>query len=114
MSLSDRLFDLLLQWLDAPIISQAAGEVARECRAALWQHVHQRIGGMSLAQARGYLRAVAPDFVCQEVDTVLSRRRASRYVRPRVIAQAVEGLLDLLSDDILFAEPARRTAAIAA
>ena len=33
MSLSDRLFDLLLQWLDAPIISQAAGEVARECRA---------------------------------------------------------------------------------
>ncbi len=39
---------------------------------------------------------------------MLSRRRASRYVRPRVIAQAVEGLLDLLSDDILFAEPARR------
>ena len=62
---------------------------------------------MSLAQASGYLRAVAPDFVCQEVDAVLSRRRASRYVRPRVIAQAVEGLLDLLSDDILFAEPVR-------
>ncbi len=114
MSLSDHLFDLLLQWLDAPIINQAAGEVARECRAPLWQHVHRRIGGMSLAQARGYLRAVAPDFVCQEVDAVLARRRASRYVRPRVIALAVEGVLDLLADDILFAEPVRDAAAVAA
>ena len=114
MSLTDRLFDFLVQWIDAPIISQAAGEVARECREPLWRHIHRRVGGMSLAQARGYIRAVAPDFVCDEVDTVLSRRRASRYIRPRVIDLAVEGVLDLLADDILFAQSPRDALHIAA
>jgi hypothetical protein len=114
MSLADRLFDLLVQWLEAPIIRQTAGEVARECREPLWEHVHGRIGGMTPAQARGYIRAIAPDFVCDEVDAVLSRRRASVYVRPRVIDQAVEGLLDLLADDILFAQRPRNAARLAA
>ena len=69
---------------------------------------------MSPAQARGYIRAVAPEFVCEEVDTVLSRRRASFVIRSRVIDLAVEGVLDLLADDIRFAEPVRDALVIAA
>jgi hypothetical protein len=114
MFLADHLLDLLLQWLDAPIIKQAAGEVARECRAALWHHVHKRIHGMSLAQARGYIRAVAPSFVGNEVDVVLSRRRASGHIRPQVVALAIEEVIDLLSDDIIYSAAALDMAAIAA
>jgi uncharacterized membrane protein len=104
MFLTDRLLDILLRWLEAPVVRQAAGEVARECRPGLWQHVRQRLVGMSLAQARGYLRAVAPGFVGHEVDAVLIRRRAGLHLHAQVAAQAVEVLIDLVADDLACAE----------
>jgi hypothetical protein len=113
MFLTDHLLDLLLHWLDAPLVKQAAGEVARECRLALWLHVRKPVRGMSLAQSRGYVRAVAPRFVGAEVDAVLSRRRASPALRPLVVAQAIEEVLDLLADDIRYAEPADKAVAAA-
>jgi hypothetical protein len=111
MFLTDRLLDILLHWLDAPLVRQAAGEVARECRAGLWQHVRRRLRGMSQAQARGYLRAVAPGFVGNEVDAVLIRRRAGLHLRSQVAAQAVEALIDLVADDLLCAESSPDAAA---
>ena len=114
MSLADRLFDVVFQWIQAPVIRQAAGEVARECHEAIWRQAHARVSGMSVAQGRGYLRALAPGFVCNEVDAVLSRRRASPYIRGQVIAQAIEQVLDLLADDILYAQPRRASASLAA
>ena len=65
MFLVDQLVDGILQWIDAPLVGQSAGEVARECRDALWRHVSGRIRGMTAAQARGYLRALAPQFVAR-------------------------------------------------
>ena len=53
MFLVDQLVDNMLQWIDGPLVRQSAGEVARECRDALWQHVSGRIRGMTAAQARG-------------------------------------------------------------
>ncbi len=69
---------------------------------------------MTAAQARGYLRALAPQFVGREVNAVLSRRRASPHIRSRVVAQAVEEVLDLLADDIRYAELRREAALLAA
>ena len=60
MFLVDQLVDGIIQWIDAPLVRQSAGEVARECRDALWRHVSGRIRGMTVAQARGYLRAWRP------------------------------------------------------
>jgi hypothetical protein len=104
MLLADHLLDVFLHWLDGPIVKQAAGEVARECRAALWLHVRQRVRDMSVAQGRGYVRAVAPAFVSAEVDAVLTRRRAGPSIRHLVVAQAVEEVIDLLADDIRYAQ----------
>ena len=69
---------------------------------------------MTAAQARGYLRALAPHFVGPEVDAVLSRRRASPHIRSRVVAQAIEEVLDLLADDIHYAELRREAVSLAA
>ena len=68
---------------------------------------------MSLAQSRGYVRAVAPGFVAAEVDAVLSRRRANPSLRPLVVAQAVEEVIELLADDIRYAAPADKAVAAA-
>ena len=114
MSLADPLLDFVFQWFDGAIVQQAAGEVARECRAALWHDVQRRIRGMSLAQSRGYIRAVAPDFVVAEVDAVLARRRAEPRTPPLVVAQAIEAVIDLLADDIRYAAPASDRVAAAA
>ena len=56
----------------------------------------------------------APQFVGREVDAVLSRRRASPHLRGRVVARAIEEVLDLLADDVRYAEPRRQAGLLAA
>ena len=101
----DSLADLLFQWLDAPLVRQTAGEVARECHIAVWNHVYPKTHDVSHDQVRGYVRAVAPGFIVREVDTVLHRRRVSGTLRPRVVAEATEQLIELIASDLLCAQP---------
>jgi hypothetical protein len=96
----DRLLDRLFSWLDAPLIKRAAGELARECRDTIWEDVCQRTSGMGHAQARGYIRAVAPAFLAREVDLVLNRHRAGAALRPHVLAKALEQVVDMVADDV--------------
>ena len=63
---------------------------------------------------KGVSSRLAPQFVAGELDAVLSRRRASPHIRSRVAAQAVEEVLDLLADDIRYAEPRRQPDLLAA
>jgi hypothetical protein len=107
----DRLFDSILQWINAPLVRQAAGEVARECRTAVLDHVYPRTRAMSRAQVRGYVRAWAPAFVLEEVDAVLSRRRTGIHLRQQVGAEAVEQLIDMVVDDVFRSQPPRATRA---
>jgi hypothetical protein len=102
---ADRLLDSLSLWVDAPLMKQAAGEVARECRLEVLDHVREKTWGMSPARVRGYVRAVAPQFVVAEVDAVLSWRRAGAHLRPYVIAEAIEQLIDLVADDLRHTRP---------
>ena len=96
----DTLAERVFHWLDAPLVKQTAGEVARECRSALWENVYPRIRDVSRDQAKGYVRAVAPSFVVVEVDAVLARRRVSGSLRPRVVEEATQQLVKLIVDDI--------------
>jgi hypothetical protein len=100
MTFADRLMDRLFRWLDAPQVRQAAGEVARECRSAVWNHVSERTRGMTGAQVRGYIRAVAPDYVAAVVDAVLSWRRLDAQLRPYVVDEAIQQLIDLVAQDV--------------
>ena len=92
--------DALFRWLDAALVRQTAGKVARECHAAVWGHVLPKATAMSIPQARGYIRAVGPEFITQEVDAVLARRRAGPSLRPRVVAGATEELIKLIVDNV--------------
>jgi hypothetical protein len=100
----DRLLDGLFCWLDASLVKRAAGELARECRDTIWEHIYQRTSGMGHAQARGYVRAVAPAFLSKEVDLVLNRHRAGAFLRPHVLARALEEVVDLVADDVVRAQ----------
>jgi hypothetical protein len=109
----DRWAEMFLQWLDARLVKQAAGEVARECRAALAARAVSSIGHTGAPQCRGYLRALAPVFVVREIDAVLSRRRISRSLRAAVFAEAIEQAIELVVDDIACARPALAPARLA-
>jgi hypothetical protein len=106
-SLVERLLERLVRRVNAPLVRQTAGEVARECHAGLWESVRARIAGMSPAEARGYVRAIAPALVAMEVDAVMSRRRVGRYLRPHVVADAIEQCVVLVSNDARYVAPAK-------
>ena len=50
------------------LVRQAAGELARECHNAVWEATYEKARGMSRDEARGYIRAFAPEFLLREVD----------------------------------------------
>jgi hypothetical protein len=102
----DRLAEAFLGWLYAPLVKQAAGEVARDCRAAIAAHAMPSIRGVNVQQARGYLRALSPGFVLREIDAVLSRRRIGRALRPCVFAEALEQVIQLVLADKACLAPA--------
>ena len=98
---SSGLFAFLFPWHQARLVEQVGGEVARECRADFWQGVCPRVVGMGVAEVRGYVRAIAEGFVVTEVDQVLDRRRLNPALRPRVVASAVDQLINLAVRDAL-------------
>ena len=79
---------------------QAAGELARECHAAVWEVTFEKAREMSRDEARGYIRAFAPEFLLKEVDLVMQRRRVRESLRQRILAEAAEQLVELVANDI--------------
>ena len=69
-----------LRLVDLSLVRQAAGELARECHAAVCEATFEKARGMSRNEARGYIGAYAPEFLLKEVDLVLQRRRVRRVV----------------------------------
>ena len=92
---SEGFLDRLFAWLDVSLVRQAAGELARECHAAVWEATYEKARGMSRDEARGYVRAFAPEFLLKEVDLVLQRRRVRESLRQRILAEATEQLVEL-------------------
>jgi len=106
----DRLLEKLFTWFLATRVTQTAGEVARECRDAMWEHVACRCRGMSPAQIRGYVAAISRECIWREVDVVLRRHRLGRLLRARVVDEARMQLVDLIADDVRHAELPREQA----
>jgi hypothetical protein len=98
---STNLFAFLFPWHQTRLVEQVGGEAARECRADFWQCVAPRVVGMSVAEVRGYVRALAEGFIVGEVDQVLNRRRLNPTLRLRVVAAAVDQLINLAVRDAL-------------
>jgi len=85
----------------ARLIEQVGGEVARECRAGVWQCVRQQVGCMSVPEARGYVRAQAEWFAAVRVGPSLDRYSLKPSLRTQVLASGVEQLVAMIVRDSL-------------
>jgi hypothetical protein len=88
-------------WHQTRLIEQAGGEVARECRADLWNRVRCRAMSMSTPEIRGYVRAYAVGCAANQVDQVLNRWCLKPALRLQVLASGVEQLVSMAVRDAL-------------
>jgi hypothetical protein len=109
-----RFLSFLLPWRTSHIVEQVAGEVARECRSGLWQRVYQRTANMSLAESRGYLRALAVGCVDNEVEQAICRRHLRTDLRSRLVDASVDQLINMVAHAVLTGEPPARVKTMAA
>ena len=101
------ILNRLFAWLDISLVRQAGGELARECHTAVWEVTCEKARGMSRDEARGYIRAFAPEFLEKEVDLVLQRRRVRESLRARILAEATDQLVELVVKDVYHAKARR-------
>jgi hypothetical protein len=83
------------------LIEQVGGEIARECRAGLWQSVRRQVATMGIPEARGYVRAQASWFVPTAVGPTLDRYALKPTLRAEVLASGVEQLIAMLVREAL-------------
>jgi len=100
----DGFLRVLFPWYDAYLVTQVAGEVARECRADLWNRVQMRLANMSIAEVRGYIRAYAVGCVGLEVRQAASRRNLRQGLWSRIEKAAVDQLVGMIARDVLSGE----------
>lgn len=105
---AEGLLDRLFAWLDISLVQQAAGELARECHVTVWEVTCEKARGMSRDEARGYIRAFAPEFLQLEVDLVLQRRKVRESLRQRILIEATDQVVELVLKDV-FRTKARRS-----
>ena len=114
MTVTNHLLTIFSPWSQLRLVEQAGGEVARECRADLWQHIRRQVAGMSAPEIRGYARAWAVGFTDVEVDQVLSRRSLKPSLRVRVLASGVDQLVSMAVRDALSDESPSEARTLAA
>ena len=114
MALLDGLFAAVFRGKEDQIVRRLAGEVARQCRAALRNRVSRRSHGMSPAMLRGYIRAYAAALVAAEAAAAVTECGANVHLRSRVIDAATEQLVRVVCRDLLSARFAAQGRAAAA
>lgn len=93
----------LRAWLVGPDLDAVAESIAADCRCAVWQRIHQRALGLTLAEARGYVRIRAGHVVKSAVadrlraDRTLQGRRVEEVHRRTMDAILRQATLDLIS-----------------
>jgi hypothetical protein len=97
---AEGVLDRLFAWLDISLVRQTAGELARECQAAVCEATCGKIRGLTAQEAREHIRAVAPKFLEKEVAMVLERRRVRESLRQRILAEAVDQLVEFVIKDV--------------
>jgi hypothetical protein len=110
----EKLRTLLFPWRQRRAAEQAAGELARHCRAELWRRIWQHAAGMSPAELRGYARARAAGLVAAEADRLLGQRRLRPAMRGHALATAVDQAVKMAVRDALGNPPPENARTIAA
>lgn len=83
------------------LIEQVGGEVARECRASLWQTVRHQVARMSIPEARGYIRAQAAWIADRMVGPSLDHYALKADLRAEVLASGVDQLVAMVVRDAI-------------
>jgi hypothetical protein len=103
----------LAQFLRLPLAidrtADLAERVAGRSRLAVWQRVKDGLAGLSLAEARGYIRARALTVVKEETSRLIEQEgvKASR-LRERIEAAATSALIETIVEQIAAAQPVAR------
>jgi hypothetical protein len=86
-----------------------AERVACRSRLAVWQRVKDGFAGLSLAEARGYIRARALTVVKEETSRLIEQEgvKASR-LRERIEAAATAALIETIVEQIAATQPMAR------
>ena len=69
---------MLRTWLVGPDLNAVAEDIAAQYRNAVWHRVQHRVGGLPLAEARGYVRIKAAALVQEAVDQRLTEDQSIR------------------------------------
>jgi len=94
-------FKLLFPWQNRRLAEQIGGQLARECRADIWQCRHQRLAMMSIAAIRGYVRAEGGERLASKIDHILPRQNLKPALRKRVLDAATDQLIGMVLRDVL-------------
>lgn len=90
------LIDTLTGSSSARQAVELAHQVARRSCAAVWQKVQARVEDMSLAEARGYIRAHSAEVVQAEVQ----RSGCPEHHRDQVVEFAREAVVQTLASEV--------------
>lgn len=86
-----------------------AERVAGRSRLAVWQRVKDGFTGLSLAEAKGYIRARALTVVKEETRRLIEQEGANAgRLRDRIEAAATMALIETIVEQIAAAQPAVR------
>jgi hypothetical protein len=97
-----QFLESLLRPHGAKAVVALSSELAQRTCASVWDRVNPRVLGMNSAEARGYIRAWATDAVNKRLDDVLLRQRGiASAARPHILAEATEGIVERLLDEVL-------------
>ncbi|NIL96217.1 MAG: hypothetical protein GTO26_02485 [Planctomycetales bacterium] len=104
-----RFFDLIRQRKTFRRIAPLIREFSQQCQADVWDRVRERIFGMDLFEARGYVRARAIKVVRRYVDGQLHHHpqldaRSGRQLKTLV----TERVTQLVVTDLMAGGPAAR------
>jgi hypothetical protein len=91
----------LSPWRQGNLAAQAGGQLARQCQADVWRRVGRQLDGMSIAEVRGYVRAVAAEYAAEEVDRILDPRNFSPRLREKVLASGIDQIVHRTICDVL-------------
>ena len=109
---------MLRSWLVGPNLLAVAEEIAAQRRSDVWQRVQHRVGNMTLAEARGYVRVKATHMVAAAVqrrvqsDAAIGSDAAAHLKQLTMDAVLQQAVVDIMrARQSTPAEPAYRRAA---
>lgn len=107
--------NLLRRLSGAARLEEVADQSAARARHAVWDRVKKQVGGMGLAEARGYVRARSAAVVHREIDRALQHDASLRGAdRARLVELTTFSLIRMIADQVVFGQAATAVPAVTA